>query len=80
MSVLKAAARARRIIALEHAAGLLRHTALEIERELSRFGEDGAPDAPPIRTRAGLVRDDAVEWRMDAMYLDHLRKELEDTP
>ena len=80
MSILKANERARRIIALEHAANLLRHTALEIDRELSRFGEDGAPDAPPIRTKGGLGRDDAIGWRMDAVYLDHLKRELEGTP
>ena len=78
MSILKANERARRIIALEHAANLLRHTALEIERELSRWGEDGA--APPVRTKGGLGRDDALGWRMDAMYLDHLKRELEDAP
>ena len=74
MSILKANERARRIIALEHAAGLLRHTAREIDLELGRA------DAPAVRTKGGLVRDDAIGWRMDAMYLDHLKQELEDTP
>jgi hypothetical protein len=49
-----------------------RERAEDIERNLPE--EDGAPDAPPRRTKGGLTEEDALEWRYTAQVLeDHFQ-------
>lgn len=45
-----------------------REMAAHIERNLP--AEDGAPDAPPMRTADWLDQGDADEWRRTAQVLD----------